>query len=115
MDVQKIYAFVLGLVLAAIGIWGLFTDLILGLFGVNIIQDILHLIAAVFGIYSGVWGQGKMYNLFIGWIGLALGVSGFIPLVKDFLLNFLNINTATTVLHIAIGIVSLAVAYLFKE
>lgn len=114
-SVQKTYALVLGLVLAIVGIWGLFTNSILGLFGVNLLQSILHLIAAAFGIYVGLKGEGPGYNMSLGWIGVALGVLGFIPGVKTLFLSLLNINAATTVLHLVIGVVSLAVAYGVKD
>src|SRR3989338_10454783 len=114
-NVQKTYALVLGLVLAVVGVWGLFTTSILGLFGVNMFQSVLHLIAAAFGIYAGTKGDGTTYNQVLGWIAVVLAVLGFIPGVNDLLLQLLNINTAITVLHLAIGVVSLGVYYGVKE
>ena len=113
-NTQKTYALALGIVLAIIGIWGLFSNTIL-VFGVNVLQSILHLIAGGFGIYVGMKGQGKGYSMYIGWIGVALGVLGFIPGVKEVFLNLLNINMATTWLHIVIGVISLGVAYGVKK
>lgn len=115
MGVKKTYSLVLGIVLGVVGIWGLFSNMLLGVFGVNILQSILHLIAAAFGIYCGTKSNGKMYVMVIGWIGLALGILGFIPGVNDLFLSLLNINLATTVLHLVIGVVSLGVYYLVKE
>ncbi len=113
-NVQKNFALIVGIVLAIIGIWGLFTESILGI-GVNIAQSILHLIAAAFGIYVGTKGQGKGYNQTIGWIGIVLGILGFIPGIKDQLLTLLNVNMATTWLHIVVGVVALIVAYAVKK
>ncbi len=112
-SIQKTYALVLGVVLAVIGVWGLFTQNILG-FGVNIWQSILHLIAAAFGIYAGMKGDGKTYNQYIGWIGVVLGVLGYIPGVSGLLASWFNINSATSILHIVIGAVSLGVFYKAK-
>src|SRR3989344_1276301 len=103
-SVQKTYALVLGLVLALVGVWGFFTNSILGILGVNPLQSVLHLIAAAFGIYAGTKGDGTTYNQVLGWIAVVLGVIGFIPGVNDLLLQLLNINTAITVLHLAIGV-----------
>ena len=114
-NVQKTYALVLGVVLAIIGIWGLFSESLLGLFGVNLLQSVLHLIAAAFGVYVGLKGEGPGFNSSIGWIGLVLGVLGFVPGASDLLFSLLNINTATTVLHLAIGVVSLGVYYGAKK
>ena len=114
-SVQKTYALVLGLVLAIVGIWGFFTSSILGIFGVNVLQSVLHLIAAALGIYAGTQGDGMTYNSVLGWIAIVLGVLGLIPGVSGLLLSLLNINTAITVLHLAIGAVSLGVYYGVSE
>ena len=113
--VQKTYSLILGLVLALVGVWGLFVDKILGLFGVNILQSVLHLIAAACGIYAGTKGDGDVYSLTLGWVGVVLGVLGFVPVVSDLLLSWFNINAAISWLHIAIGVVSLGVYYGIKE
>src|SRR3989344_2140189 len=113
-SVQKTYALVLGLVLALVGVWGFFTNSILGILGVNALQSVLHLIAAGFGIYAGTQGDGTTYNQALGWIGVVLGILGFIPGVSGLLLNLFNINTAISVLHVVIGVVSLGVYYGMK-
>ncbi|MBI5803098.1 DUF4383 domain-containing protein [Candidatus Pacearchaeota archaeon] len=113
--VQKTFALILGIVLVVVGVWGFFTDMILGLFGVNAFQSVLHLIAGFFGIYIGTKGEGPGYNLTLGLIGIALGVLGFVPVIDDLLLTLLNINTEITLLHLAIGVVSLSVYYTAKK
>src|SRR3989338_7989733 len=65
-DVHKTYSLVLGIVLGIVGLWGFFSSSILGLFGVNALQSVLHLIAAGFGIYVGVKGEGHQYTMIIG-------------------------------------------------
>lgn len=114
-NVHKTYSLVLGIVLALVGVWGFFSEMILGLFGVNMLQSVLHLIAAAFGVYAGVKGDGMTYTPALGWIALVLGVLGFVPVVKDLLLSLLNINSAISVLHVVIGVVSLGVAYGVKS
>lgn len=114
MGAQKTFALILGLVLLLVGILGFFDNALVGdsgLFGTNTFQDVLHLIAGAFGVYAGTKGRGQGYNMTIGWIGIALGVLGFIPGISGLLLDLLNINTAITVLHLAIGIVCLLVCY----
>ena len=114
-DVHKTYSLVLGIVLGIVGLWGFFSSSILGLFGVNFLQSVLHLVAAGFGIYSGTKGEGHKYTMAIGWTAIALGVLGFIPGVSDLLLSLLNINTATSILHLGIGVVSLGLIYGVKK
>lgn len=115
MGVQKTYALILGIVLAIVGIWGLFTQSILGIFGVNTAQSILHLIAAVFGIYVGTKGDGPGYNASLGWIGVVLAILGFIPATAALLTQYLSVNMATTWLHLVIGVVSLVVYFAVRE
>ena len=114
-DIHKTYALVLGIVLGIVGLWGFFSSSVLGLFGVNALQSVLHLIAAAFGIYAGTKGDGHTFDMGIGWIAIILGVLGFIPVASDLLTSLLNINTATSVLHLGIGIVSLGLVYGVKK
>ncbi|MEK6825735.1 MAG: DUF4383 domain-containing protein [Nanoarchaeota archaeon] len=117
-NVQKTFALILGIILLIIGVWGLFQSNILG-FGVNPAQSILHIIAAIFGIYVGMKGEGPGFNKSIGWIGIVLGVLGFIPSVgheaEGLLMQWFNINMQTSVLHLVIGVIALVIAYAVKE
>jgi hypothetical protein len=111
---QKTFALILGIVLLLVGIAGFIDNPLVGdsgYFGTNMYQDVLHLIAGLFGIYVGTKGKGPGYNATIGWIGLALGVLGFIPGVDSLFASLLNINMSITVLHLVIGIVCLGVYY----
>ena len=115
MGTQKTFALILGIVLVIVGIagfipggLGLVRD---GYFGTNPFHDVLHIIAGACGIYAGTKGRGQGYNMIIGWIGVALAILGFIPGVKDLLLQYLKINTAITVLHLVLGIIALLVYY----
>ena len=118
MSAQKTFALILGIVLLLVGILGFFDSGLVGdngFFGTNTYQDVLHIIAGLFGLYVGTKGQGPGYNSAIGWIGIILGVIGFIPGVDDLLLSLLNINRAITVLHLVIGVVCLLVYYTGKK
>src|SRR3989338_5925751 len=115
MSAQKAFALILGIVLLLVGILGFISaNGLVGedaFFGSNAIQNILHLIAGAFGIYAGTKGKGQGYNSIIGWIGVVLGVLGFIPGITEVLADLLMINTEITILHLAIGIVSLLVYF----
>jgi len=115
-DVQKTYAIVLGAVLVLVGILGFVMDSpLLGLFGVNTAQNILHLVGGALGIYLGTKGDGKGYNMWTGIIAAVVAVLGFVPGTSTLLVNVFNINPAISVLHAAIAAVSLGVAYGVKE
>src|SRR3989338_3032383 len=108
---QKGYALILGVVLLIVGIWGFFTDEILGIFGGNTTQSVIYLLVGVIGIYAGTRKKGRGFNGTIGWIGVLTGILGFLPYTSEILTDLLNTNTATTWLHLAIGVVSLLVYY----
>ena len=113
-NIQKTYALIIGIILIIIAIWGFFvsgSNLWWGTFGTNYVLSIIYLIGGLFGIYSGVWGRGYMYNMTIGWIGIIMGILGFIPGIDSVFTTLFGINTATNVLHLAIGIISLIIAY----
>jgi len=111
---QKTFAFILGIVLLILGIWGLFTESVLG-FGVNIAQSVLHIIAGAFGLYVGTKGSGSGFNKTIGYIGILLAILGFIPQTASLLADSLNVNMAITWLHAVVGVVALIVGYTLKE
>ena len=111
---QKTYALILGIVLLLVGIAGFVENSLVGdngYFGTNTVQDVLHIIAGVIGIWVGTKGKGPRYNMSLGWIGVALGVLGFIPTVDEMLTEYLNINMQITVLHIVLGLITLGVYY----
>ena len=112
---QKIFALVLGVVLLLVGILGFIGNPLVGdagYFTTNTTQDILHIIAGLIGIWVGTMGSGPGFNISLGWIALVLGAIGFIPGAKELLLQYLNINTNITILHVVIGIVTLGVYYM---
>ena len=114
MGAQKTFALILGVVLLLVGVLGFIDNPLVGddgLFGTNPMQNVLHLIAGAFGVYVGTKGMGPGFNMTIGWIGIVLGVLGFIGPIADLFASLLNINTAITVLHLAIGVVCLIVYY----
>ena len=111
---QKTFALILGIVLLVVGIIGYFENPLvgeIGFFGSNNYQNILHIIAGLAGIWVGTKGEGPGYNMTLGWIGIILGVIGFIPQIEPLLFQYLSINTNITILHAVIGIIALIVFY----
>ena len=119
MRTQKTFALILGIVLLLVGVLGFVGDgfgiVRNGIFGTNALQDGLHIIAGLIGIWIGLKGEGPGYNMVLGWIALVLGVLGFIPTVDTMLANYLNINTNISILHIVIGVVTLGVYYFTEK
>ena len=117
-DVQKTYAMVIGAVLVLVGILGFVPNPWVGddaLFGSNTIQDVLHLVGGAVIVWFGMKGAAKTTNMWLGYISGVVGILGFVPGANSLLASIFAINTAISGLHIAIGVVSLGVAYGVKE
>ena len=111
-DVQKTYAMVVGAVLVLLGLVGFVNAPILGIFGVNLAQNLLHLVGG--GII--IWQAGKKTNMWTGVIALVVGLLWFAEgLDGGLLASIFAINAAISYLHVAVGVVSLGVAYGVKE
>ena len=115
-DVQKTYAMVIGVVLLLLGLVGFVNNPILGIFGVNIYQDLLHLVGGALILWLAMKGSAKSTNMWVGIIALVVGILWFAEGLDGGLLNLIfGINAAISYLHIAVGVVSLGVAYGVKE
>ena len=114
-DVQKTYAMVLGVVLVLLGLVGFVQAPVLGLFGVNTAQNLLHLVGGAVVLWFGYKGAGKATNMWLGIVALVVGVLGLIPGASGLLETWFGINMAITYLHLAVGVVSLGVSYGVKE
>ncbi|MBI2578746.1 MAG: DUF4383 domain-containing protein [Candidatus Aenigmarchaeota archaeon] len=113
-EVQKTYAMVIGAVLLLVGLLGfVMSSPLLGLFGVNTLQNVLHLIGGALGLYFGYKGGAKNFNLGLGAVALVVAVLGFVT--PDLLAQMLNINMATTWLHVLIGVTAVGVGYFVKD
>ena len=111
----RIYAQILGVVLILTGILGLVVGerLLLGILNVNILEDIVHILTGGILAYVGFGrtdlGLARNVVLALGVIYLLVGLSGFVVpslfgLLPDGYTIFDNL------LHLALGVVSIAVA-----
>ena len=114
-DVQKTYAMVIGVVLVLLGLVGFVNNPILGIFGVNIAQDLLHLVGGALILWLAMQGSAKATNMWTGIIALVVGILWFIAGADSLLVSIFGINAAISYLHVAVGVVSLGVAYGVKE
>lgn len=118
-EIQKTYAMVIGAVLVLLGLLGFFmAPLILGIFGVNMAQNILHLVGGAVILWFAYQGSGKTTNMWVGIVALLVGVLWFIPGTggdSGLLKGIFGINAAISYLHVAVGLVSLGVSYGVKE
>ena len=111
-DVQKTYAMVIGAVLVLLGLVGfVMQPLILGIFGVNMAQNVLHLVGGALILWLATKGSAKPTNMWTGVVALVVGVLWFVPGAGGLLASIFAINANISYLHVAVGVVSLGVAY----
>ena len=117
-DVQKTFARVVGIVFVLVGILGFVPVLVpggalLGIFAVNVLHSIVHLLIGILGIAAAYAGLARRYNQVIGIVYLLLGVLGFIPplIINNALLGIVSINLADNLLHLVAGAVMVAVGF----
>jgi hypothetical protein len=117
-DLNKTVALVFGIVFLVIGVLGFVPALtpggaLLGLFMVNGVHSVVHLLFGVLGLAAAFTGMSVLYNRAGGIIYLALGLLGFIPALvpNGMLLGLVMINTADNFLHLVIGLVLAGVGF----
>lgn len=71
--------------------------LLLGIFGVNLMHNLSHLLFGAILIYGGTSGPVRTVNKIMSVIFLILFISGFIPAIAD----LVHANMADTLLHLA--------------
>ena len=123
---NRIVATVFGAVYALVGLLGFFwtagvpfagpgngsSNLILGIFEVNPLHNVAHLLIGIALLIAGTANASaaKATNTTIGAVYLLLGIVGFFLAANhDSALNFLSLNTPDHFLHLASAIVLLAV------
>ncbi len=91
--------------MALVGLLGFFMNPVLGLLGVNMASNIIHLLGGLVVF----WKAGKTANMWVGIIALIVGVIGFVPGISFIATDWLGFDTNFHILHIVIGVVSLGI------
>ena len=85
---------------------------LLGIFGVNILQNIVHLLYAVAGFAAAAsWAASRAYFIWGGAVYLVVWLYGLLIDLESSA-NFLGVNAAANWLHFLLGVVMLAVGFL---
>lgn len=130
---NRIVALALGVVLTLIGIIGFFipaenstgVQALLGIFDVDLLHNIVHLITGLLGIAAAFTGMSRTFNQVFGVVYIVLGLLGLIPALyfpagsygqdSGLFLGLIHINAADHVLHLVIGIVAAAVGFFLER
>jgi hypothetical protein len=120
---NRVFAILFGVLYFAAGIFGFFYTsdttffgsqgpALIGLFGVNPLLNLIHLVFGVALLLSGLIDPGiaKLANLGFGALFLLLGGVGLFIFEGDNPINVFAFNGADSILHIASAVVLLAVA-----
>lgn len=116
---QSTVAKTFGYVFLAIGILGFIPNPIAsgdGLFEVNAIHNVVHLLSGLVALaagYSGDEGYSKTYNLGFGAVYALVTLLGFLGV--GFVVDLLALNTADNVLHLLITVVLLGAGLTASE
>ncbi len=79
---------------------------LLGIFAVNVLHNLVHLLFGIFGIAAVLVGRSRTYLQGVGVIYLLLTVLGFVPGLyagDHLLLGLVHINLADNFLHLMLG------------
>ncbi len=88
---------------------------LLGIFGVNILENVVHLLYGVAGLAAASsWAASKNYFIWGGAIYLVLWVYGLV-IDLDSAANFIGVNNAGNWLHFALGVVMVATGFVLAR
>ncbi|MBI2439198.1 MAG: DUF4383 domain-containing protein [Candidatus Moranbacteria bacterium] len=103
---------ILGVVFLVVGVLGFFNDPLLGVFDVDTVHNIIHLLSGALALV--VVGMGaealRMYAKIFGAVYGVVGAVGFLT-SGDMILGLFMSNTAGDVLHLALAVVLLYVGF----
>ena len=129
-DVQKA-AMVFGIIFLIVGVAGFIPGItsdydrltvfddqgakLLGIFGVNIIENIAHILFGLAGLaLARTWSGAKNYFIWGGLIYVALWLYGLV-IEEDSAANFMGLNNEAHWLHLVLGIAMIAAGYLLSR
>jgi hypothetical protein len=109
----KTIVMILGVVFVIIGVLGFFNDPVLGIFEVDAVHNIVHLLSGVVALALASMGDSyaRTYAKVFGVIYLLVTVLGFVMGTDEKLLGLLEINNADNYLHVLLTVVLLAVGF----
>ncbi|MEK6826552.1 MAG: DUF4383 domain-containing protein [Nanoarchaeota archaeon] len=114
-NTQKTWAIIAGIVLVLIGLLGFIQSPLLGIFSVNALHNLVHIVTGAIFLWAGFTKSKvvKQTNQWLGVIYIAVALIGFFGL-----LTFLAVNAGNDPdnwLHLILGIVSAGVGWGVKQ
>lgn len=122
-NIQKTVSLVVGIVFIVVGVLGFVPILVssggdlLGIFAINALHNVVHLLIGILGVAAASMGWPRLYNRIMGIVYLALAVLGFIPglVMNGALLGLVSINLADNLLHLVVGAALTYIGFFLSE
>lgn len=110
----KMLITILGVVFIVVGLLGFFNNPILGIFEVDAMHNVVHLLTGVLALVFASKGNGsaKMFAKTFGIIYLLIAVLGFITVPDGGkVLNVIETNMADHILHVVLATIFLVIGF----
>ncbi len=107
----KSFTWLLGIILLVIGILGFVSNPVLGLFEVDTMHNIIHIVTGVVGIAAAASGvsYARLFLIVFGMLYAVVAVLGFA--MNGDILGIITTNRAEDYLYTALALVSLAIGF----
>ena len=111
----RTFALVVGVVFLVAGVLGFIPGItvdheyLLGIFAVDTVHNLLHLVIGALGIAAYYWDRTRLYCQGLGLVCLLIGILGFIPAFlfgEGMLLGLFHVSVADNVLYLVVGAVA---------
>lgn len=106
----------LGVVFVVVGLLGFVNDPVLGVFEVDMLHNVIHILSGVLALAAVGMGVDimRLYAKVFGVVYGLVGVVGFV-MPGDMILGLFEANLADDLLHVALAAVFLYVGFIMKE
>ena len=111
-DLNRLTALILGGILLLVGLIGFVNDPVLGLFEVDALHNVVHLLTGAILLAAGFINNGanaRMVNITLGVVYLLVALVGWIA--PTFLGSIMQFNNADNWLHLLLGVVLVGVGF----
>jgi len=112
--IQNTFAIILGIFFLIGGIWGLFSDVVFGVFTTNLSHAVIHIIIGITAIGMGAIKLARIYCFVVAFVLLVVGILRFIPRADELVVTVFNVNMPLAYFNIVVGVFSLIVGLVRK-
>ncbi len=114
----KNLAMVFGVVFLLIGVLGFVPGvtndgMLLGIFEVDAVHNVIHLLTGILAILAGMKGMAKLYFKVFGVVYALVTILGFVA--GGNILGLIQTNMADDILHLVIAVVALYAGFVMKD